>query len=361
MTLSTNTPSETVEPRWQDAVKPFRQPILAKTLFQLITTTVAFFVMWYLMYLSLDVSYALTLLLSVPTAGLVVRIFIFSHDCGHGAFFKSQKANDIVGFWTGVIAYTPYLQWRADHARHHKTSGQIEERGTGYFWCMGLQEFNDSPWYVRAYYRFYRHPFILFTIGGLWLFIVEFRFVHKGVDWRTRRGVYAQNLIYAGIIWGLASTIGLWNAFLIQMPICVVAAIAGLWLFYAQHHYEGSYWAPKAEWSFEDSALKGSSYLKLGPIGQWFAGNINFHHIHHLAPKVPNYRLEEAHNAVPMFNRVPHITSWQAWKWWNLRLVDEANCKWVDFPEHHKQEVVEEPDAPEAVTGTGEHAALDPA
>jgi len=320
---------------WQDAVKPYRKPVLAKSIWQIVNTAVPYFVLWWLMLESLQYSYWWTLLIAIPTGGLTVRFFIINHDCGHSSFFESKRANDIVGFWTGLMAYTPYLRWRHGHALHHASYGQIEERSVGYFWIMGLEEYKQSSRLTQLRYRLYRHPLTIFIIGGLYLFLVEFRSPHESINAEQTRGVWAANLLLAAIFGGLGWWIGYWNLFLIQFPICFVSSTTGVFLFYAQHHYEGAYWSPKEDWSYERAGLEGSSYLKLDPITQWFAGNINFHHIHHLAPKVPNYRLKEAHEAVPMFNAVKPLTLWKAMTYWNLRLVDEKNCAWSDFPGPH--------------------------
>lgn len=321
------------EPTWQEQVKPFRAPSKWRSIWQIVNTAVPFFAMYYVMLLSLEVSWALTWLLAIPTAGMTVRFFIISHDCGHGSFFRSQRANDIVGFWTSLMAYTPYLQWRHAHAIHHKSSGQIEARGIGYMWIMTVAEFEASAWYVRAWYRVYRNPFITFGIGGLWLFLVEYRFYQRGGGLRTRLGVYGHNLVLASVFGALAWVFGAWNVFLVQLPLCTFSGFTGVWLFWAQHHYEDAYWAPKKDWDYVRAALDGSSYLVLPRIAQWFAGNINFHHVHHLAPNIPNYNLQGAHESIPMFRDVEPLTIRDTLPNWRLRLIDQDQCKWVDFPD----------------------------
>lgn len=322
---------------WQQAVKPYRKPILSKSIWQIVNSVVPFFALWWLAYwcLSNSYSYGLTVFFAGLAGCVSVRLFIINHDCGHGSFFQSKRANDIVGFWTALFSYTPYLRWRHGHALHHASYGQIEDRGVGYFWIMGLEEYKNASKWTRLLYRLYRHPLTIFAIGGLYLFVVEFRSPHQSVNAAQTRGVWAANFILATVFGVLGWYIGYWNLFLIQFPISVVSAVLGVFLFYAQHHYEGSYWAPKETWSYERAGLEGSSYLKLDPVTQWFAGNINFHHIHHLAPKIPNYRLQEAHENIPMFNAVKPLTVWKAMTYWNLRLVDEKNCEWSDFPGPH--------------------------
>ena len=317
---------------WQALAAPFREPSLGRSLWQLVNTLVAYFGAWALMIWSLEGSYWVTAGLGVLVGLLTVRLFIINHDCGHGSFFKSRRANDIVGFWTGALSFTPYLQWRHGHAIHHAKSGQIEEAGIGYFWVMGVEEFQKAPWYERAWYRFYRNPFVLFSIGGLWLFLIEFRLSFRSINWRQRRGVWWNNLFWAVTLYGLIQWLGWPAVFDMMAPLTISAAFWGLTLFYVQHHYEDAYWAPKEDWSYVRAGLEGSSYLKLNPVAEWFAGYINYHHIHHLAPKIPNYRLREAHEAVPLFNQVRSLTWIEILKSWRLRLVDEKTHLWSDYP-----------------------------
>jgi acyl-lipid omega-6 desaturase (Delta-12 desaturase) len=329
--MATSVESPGSEQSWQKLLKPYREPVLARSIWQLVNTLVAYFVTWALMIWSLDQPYWLTVVLGAFAGLLTVRLFIINHDCGHQSFFKSRRANDIVGFWTGAMAFTPYLQWRHGHAIHHAKSGQIEDAGIGYFWVMGLEEFQNAAWYERMWYRFYRNPFVLFSVGGLWLFLCEFRLSFRSINWRQRFGVWANNVVWVIVLYGLSEVLG-WSAiFDIFAPLTVSAAFWGLSLFYVQHHYDHAYWAPAAEWDYVRAALEGSSYLKMNPVAEWFAGYINYHHIHHLAPKIPNYRLREAHLAIPMFQAVPTLTWATVLKSWRLRLVNEQTHLWSDY------------------------------
>lgn len=318
--------------RWQDAVKPFRKPSRAGSIWQLVNTVGGYLALWVLAIMSLEGPYLVTLGLAILAGGMTVRAFIINHDCGHGSFFKSRRANDIVGFWTGLIAYTPYLQWRHGHALHHAKSGQIEERGVGYFWIMTLDEYNSASPGVRFGYRLYRNPFVLFLLGGFWLFVFEFRLSFRSVNKRMRRQVYLANLTLAAIFTTLGLIIGWLNLLSILLPIVLTAAIVGLALFYVQHHYEDSYWAPEEQWDYREAALGGSSYLKMPRLFEWWCGSINYHHIHHLAPKIPNYRLREAHHAIPMFRQVQPLSWRDIRSSWRCRLVDESTGRWVDIP-----------------------------
>jgi omega-6 fatty acid desaturase (delta-12 desaturase) len=318
---------------WRRRLRPFTKSDTRQAVFQLVTALIGYFVSWYLAYQALETSFWLALLAGLPAAGFTVRLFIISHDCGHGSFLSSRKWNDRIGFLTGVFAYTPYRQWRASHARHHATAQQIEERGVGYFWTMTAAEYRASSRGTRLGYRLYRHPAVLFTLGGFWNFLVDYRFPERGAPPETRREVMVQNLIYLVVFTAAGYWLGFFEVFAIQFPIALIAVTAGLWLFHVQHHYEEAYIAPKANWSYECAALEGSSYLQLSSFSQYFAGNINFHHVHHLAPQVPNYRLKEAHHSLDFLQSVPKLTMWQALQSYRYTLIDEKTDRWIGFGE----------------------------
>ncbi len=316
---------------WQEQVKPFKTSDVRRSVWQLVNTLVPYFATWALMIWSLDHSIWITIGATFLAGLLTVRLFIINHDCGHGSFFKSRKANDIVGFWTALLVVTPYLQWRHGHALHHAKSGKIEDRGVGYFWIMTLQEYQDATPARRAWCRFYRNPFILLIFGGFYLFVLEFRFTMRSDSATTRRQVYLTNLCLAGILAGGGALFGYTAFITLFLSVISVATTIGLWLFYLQHHYEGAYWGAGDDWDYEKAALQGSSYLKMNPLFEWFAGYINYHHIHHLVPKVPNYKLREAHCAVDTFRAVQPLTTSQILNSWRFRLVDEDSLQWVDF------------------------------
>lgn len=322
---------------WMQDVKPYMHPETAKSVWQVVNTLVPFAILWGLMYYSLhNVGYWLTLLLAIPAGGLLVRAFIITHDCGHGSFFKSRLANTVVGYITGVLTYTPFNQWRREHARHHATSGDLEPevRGVGYIEIRTTDEYFALSPMQRLLYRIYRNPLIIFVIGPLYIFLIEYRFPRRGGDRKDLISVMATNLGLLAFNIPLGLAIGsFWELFLIQAPLAVVSTCTGVWLFYVQHHYEGAYWANHDEWSFEDAALKGSSYLILPPVLQWFAGNINFHHIHHLCPKVPNYRLESCHNAIEMFRNVKPLTLKDTIGSVGLNLWDVQTNRLITFKE----------------------------
>jgi omega-6 fatty acid desaturase (delta-12 desaturase) len=285
------------------------------------------------MYLSLAYSYWLTLALALPAAGLLVRIFIIQHDCGHGSFFKSRKANDYLGSACGLLTLTPYYYWRKSHAIHHATASNLEHRGIGDIYTMTVKEYLQQSQWGRLKYRLYRHPLFLLVLAPAFLFFVLYRFPHPdSKSWkRERASVGWTNLAIAAAIALLSLTIGFKAFLLIQLPITLLAATLGTWLFFVQHQFEDTYWAKEGEWDYTLAALKGSSYYKLPRVLQWFTGNIGFHHIHHLSPRIPNYLLEKCHEENPLFQQVVVLTLWSSFKTISLSLWDEDQGRLISF------------------------------
>jgi len=316
--------------RWQAIVAKYSAPDVWRSIWQAVNSIVPFLAMWYLMYLSLSVSYWLTLVLALPTAGFVVRIFIILHDCGHGSFFKSQRANDTLGFFAGLLTLTPYAHWRHDHAIHHSTSGDLDRRGVGDVLTLTVAEYLEMPWYKKIGYRLMRNPYILFTIVSFMLFVFAQRFWSEQAGPRERASVIWTNLALAGIVAVLCALIG-WQAFLlVEVPVMFLACSAGVWLFYVQHNFDGTYWQRHDKWEYFKAGMEGSSFYKLPGILQWFSGNIGFHHIHHLSPKIPNYKLEQAFNENKLFQIKP-VTIGISLKSLAYRLWDEEKKKLVGF------------------------------
>lgn len=302
-----------------------------RSLWQIFNTFVPFFLLWYAAYYSLSYSYWLTLLLTIPAAGLLVRIFIIFHDCCHGSFFSNRKANEIVGNLAGLMMFCPFEQWRYSHARHHATSGNLDNRGVGDIWTLTVTEYLALPWYKRMAYRLYRNPFIMFGFGASYLFLINYRFNRKGARKKERFNTYFINTAIVAIISLLCWLIG-WKAFLlIQGPIFLLAGTAGVWLFYVQHQFEGTYFEKAENWNHVDAALKGSSFYKLPKILQWFTGNIGYHHIHHLSPRVPNYNLDRAHEENKLFQEIEPVTLWTSLKSITYRIWDEDRKKLMGF------------------------------
>jgi omega-6 fatty acid desaturase (delta-12 desaturase) len=316
---------------WRQAVAKYQKPDALRSWWQLINSVVPYFILWYLMIESLNISYWLTLLLAIPAAGFLVRIFIIFHDCGHGSFFKSRRLNDAVGIFTGLFTFTPYYQWRYSHAVHHATVGDLDRRGTGDVWTLTVYEYQAlSPW-RKLIYRVFRNPLVMFTVGALGVFLIGNRIPRRDGSRRVRASAHWTNLAVVGIIALLSFTIGIKTYVLVQLPVLLLSASAGVWLFYVQHQYEGVYWERHDRWDFVAASLKGSSYYKLPKVLQWFSGNIGFHHIHHISPKIPNYLLEKCYRENPLFQQVKPLTLLGSFKSMFLHLWDEESKQLVSF------------------------------
>lgn len=314
----------------------YREPGLWQSLWQLLTSLVGFVVLWVLMWVSLQYSYWLTLLLSLPTAGLLVRLFILQHDCGHGSFFKSKWMNDVVGRSLSVLTMTPYQRWRKNHAVHHATSGDLDRRGFGDVHMLTVAEYQRLSPRKRFLYRVHRNPWVLFAIGPWFYFAVYQRFAfYEPTSWKKERSsVYWTNLFLLAFFLPLGWVIGFWPLLLVQLPVTAIGSSIGVWLFYVQHHFESGYWKDNGEWNYYDAGIQGSSYYELPKILQWFTANIALHHIHHLDSQIPNYRLQACFDENPLFQRVHRITLRQSFACASLKLWDEASQKMVGFPKN---------------------------
>ncbi|MGH9839514.1 MAG: fatty acid desaturase [Blastocatellia bacterium] len=321
----------TEKPHWQELVKKYQSPDNWRSIWQIANSIVPYFAMWYLMYRSLSISYWLTLALAFPTAGLMMRIFIIFHDCGHGSFFKTPKYNHIVGTICGILTHTPYFQWTREHAIHHASSGDLQRRGTGDVNTLTVKEYLALSIWERLRYRAYRHPIVLFLIGPQYIFLFWHRFTGKHSGRRERNNVWLTNAGMAALYGSMVWVVGLKAFLMIFVPIVFLAGTTGVWLFYVQHQYEDTYWRRGKEWDYPTAALQGSSYYKLPRIIQWFSGNIGFHHIHHLAPKIPNYKLERCHTETPAFQQSPTLTFFASLKTASLGLWDEEQQKMIGF------------------------------
>lgn len=321
--------------RWQQAVAPYQSSDIRVSVWQMFNTITPYFILWYLAYRSLEVSYLLTLPITFIAALFVFRIFIIFHDCGHGSFFKSKKWNDVVGFFTGIIAFTPYYAWRHSHAVHHASSGDLDRRGVGDVWTLTYEEYQELPRLKKLAYRLYRNPFVIFGIGPTIDFVVLQRLpsVNASEKPRERNSVTITNLILLGIFLGMGFTIGFKEYILVQLPIIAFASSIGVWFFYVQHQYENVYWERHDNWDYATAALHGSSYYELPKLLQWFSGNIGFHHIHHLSPRIPNYKLEECHKTNEIFQVEP-LTLKTSLKSLHIRLYDEDRHKMVGYDRH---------------------------
>lgn len=321
---------------WRTAVAPYQHSSVWRGVWQLLNTLVPYTVLWYLMYRGLALSIWLTVPLALLAGGFLVRIFIIFHDCTHGSFFKSRLANECVGCLTGLLCFTPFHRWRYEHSVHHASAGDLDRRGTGDVWTMTVQEYLEASRGKRFAYRLARNPFVLFIIAPLVLFLVLERLPTSKDGRRERISVHATNLALALMVLGLSWLFG-WRTYLpLQLAAVMVASSAGVWLFYVQHQFEGVYWERGADWDYEKAALQGSSYYKLPRALQWFSGNIGFHHIHHLSPRIPNYHLARCHRAEPLFQTVKPVTLLSSLKAFQFRLWDERRRKMVGYPSPHR-------------------------
>ena len=316
---------------WKEIVAKYQQPSAGRAIWQIINTFVPYAGLWCLIYFSRSISWWLTVPLAILAGGFLVRVFIIFHDCGHGSYFKSRTANDVLGFIAGVLTFTPYYHWRWEHAIHHASSGHLDKRGVGDIWTMTVQEYLESSRWRRFAYRLARNPVILFAIAPLYLFLVQQRIPSSKANPRERLSVHWMNLAIVGVAFGLSWIFGLGSYLIIQLIVILVAGAAGVWLFYVQHQFEDVYWERDENWDFTAAALQGSSFYKLPKILQWFSGNIGFHHIHHLSPRIPNYNLERCHQADPMFQSVKPITLFSSLKSITFRLFDEQQRKLVGY------------------------------
>jgi omega-6 fatty acid desaturase (delta-12 desaturase) len=317
---------------WKAVVARYQQAAAWPAIWQTLNTLVPYVALWYLMYRSLSISAWLTAPLALLAGGFLVRIFIIFHDCAHASFFKSRRANEWMGCLMGVLCFTPFYRWRWEHSVHHASAGDLDRRGTGDVWTMTVQEYLEASRAKQCAYRLARNPLILFIIAPLVLFLVLERLPSGKEGRRERLSVYGTNAGVALMIAGLSWLFGWKTCFLLQLAAMAVAGSAGVWLFYVQHQFEGVYWERGPEWDYEKAALQGSSYYKLPRVLQWFSGNIGFHHVHHLSPRIPNYRLEKCHRSEPLFQAVKPVTLLSSLKCFNFRLWDEQRRRMVGYP-----------------------------
>jgi omega-6 fatty acid desaturase (delta-12 desaturase) len=318
------------------AVARFRGAIWWQSVWQSATTLGAFAIVWVAMYAGVAISYWLTLALAAIAAGLVVRIFIIQHDCGHGSFFRSRRANDALGTLCSLITLAPYAHWRRQHAGHHAHWNNLDRRQSGidfYSSCMTVAEYRALPPLRRLFLRCAYHPLVSAILLPPLIFFFLYRVPFDTPKaWRyERRAVYATNFGLGATFAALALSLGFERVLAVHVPIMVIASIVGVWIFSVQHRFEAAVWLRQRQWTFTAASLRGSSYLRLPRILQWFTGNIGFHHIHHLNPHVPNYRLEACHRAIPALRQVPTLGIRGALRALTFTLWDEERGRMVRF------------------------------
>ena len=318
---------------WGARLARYKAPDLKRSVWQLGSALALFAGTWALMYVSLGVGYWLTLLLAVPAAFFLVRLFIIQHDCGHAAFFRSTRVADIVGSILGVLTLTPYHYWKKTHALHHATSGNLEQRGFGDIDTLTVDEYLALARWQRFKYRVYRHPAVLFGVGAVLHFFVRHRLptIVPGSWTRERRSILWTDVGLAALATLLGRLVGFRALLLVHLPIALLSCTIGVWLFYIQHQFEPTYWEHQGRWAYDAAALEGSSYYRLPKLLQWATGNIGLHHIHHLLPRIPNYRLQEALDDHPELRQVPTLTLWESLRCVRLTLWDERARTLVPF------------------------------
>jgi acyl-lipid omega-6 desaturase (Delta-12 desaturase) len=321
----------TAEDKWVKIIAPYRNGDNLHSWWQIINTFVPYVGLWVLMVISLKYSYWITLPLILLSSGFLVRLFIIFHDCGHGSFFNSKRLSETVGTVFAILAFTPYHPWHHAHLEHHRTVGNLDKRGTGDVWTLTVEEYLALPKRKQLAYRVFHNPFIMFGMGAGMLLLVRNRFTRKSFSRKERFSVYFTNAAIALLAAALCLTIG-WKAYiLIQIPVLYFSAVMGVYLFYLQHHFDGTQWYTDEEWDFKTVALNGSSYYQLPKVLQWFSGNIGFHHIHHLCSKIPNYRLEKCHLENELFRSITPITFFEGFKSIHLKLWDQKAGHLIRF------------------------------
>lgn len=333
---TSSAPAATSVPvNWNALLAPYRRPTAWRSVWQLVNTVLPLGALWLGMLWSVDVGYWLTLLLAFPAALMLVRLFMLQHDCGHGAFFQSRRANNVIGSVLGVFTLVPYAYWRRTHSLHHATSGNLEARGFGDIDTLTVREYLSRPWVKRVLYRLYRHPFVLVGIGPTWQFILKHRLpLDIPREWKREAvAVQLTNVGLASVVTGMCLLVGADRFFLVQLPITLVAGSMGVYLFYVQHQFEDAYWRHGDSWNFFAAGLEGSSHLKMPKLLQWATANIGLHHIHHLASRIPNYHLQRCYDDHRELQRVPTLTLRTSVRTLGLSLWDEDERRLVGFRE----------------------------
>lgn len=320
-------------------INKYQTPDTRKSIWQILNTFIPYLGIWGLIVYSLSVSYWITAFLIVLAAGFLVRLFIIFHDCGHGSFFKSEKANTVTGVLIGIFTFTPYFSWHKKHMKHHATVGNLDKRGEGDVWTMTADEYLKSSKWKRLQYRIYRHPITMFGVGALYVFLVENRTTNKMMTKKEKLNVHITNLGLVVVFALMSWAIGFFTFLIIQVAILYIAAISGFWLFYLQHQFEDVTWVRNTDWNYREIALEGSSFVKFPKLLQWFSGNIGYHHIHHINARIPNYKLEKCYEENEIFKEIEPVTFLKSLKTLRLRLWDEKNQKLISFRDLFRDKV----------------------
>jgi omega-6 fatty acid desaturase (delta-12 desaturase) len=324
--------TEVLQPAsWRELLAPYAEPHVGRGLLDLATSVVPYVVLTVAMYVLAPVSWLLVVALAIPAAGFLVRTFIVFHDCGHGSFFPNRRANNWVGIACALLVYTPYHSWRHEHAVHHATAGDLDQRGMGDVDTLTVAEYKQLSWSGRLGYRLMRNPFVMLVIGPLWALLLEPRLIPSWARKRFWAKILATDVALVAAIGLLCLFLGWQAVLLVQLPTAMIAGAVGIWLFYVQHQFEDVYWDRHDTWKHPDSALRGSSHLKLPKVLQFFSGNIGLHHVHHMNPRIPNYNLQRAHDENPVFHNVPTLSLLDGIRSLRLKLYDEQLGRMVGF------------------------------
>jgi omega-6 fatty acid desaturase (delta-12 desaturase) len=326
--------------RWSHTLIIYSAPYLWRSVVELAITVAAFLGLWWLAWASFSVSYLLTLLAIVPGAGFLIRLFIIQHDCGHGSFLRNQIVSNWIGRFLGVLTFTPYDLWRRTHAIHHASAGNLDRRGVGDINTLTVREYLALPPFRRLLYRLYRHPLVLFVLAPAYLFFIQQRLpvgLMRGEGWLPWISAMATNLALVAVSAVMIYFMG-WRAYLfIEIPMVALAASVGLWLFYVQHQFEHTYWSDSENWTYQEAALRGSSYYDLPAVIHWISGNIGIHHVHHLQSRIPFYRLPETLRDHPPLREISRMTFMESLGCARRTLWDEASRRLVPFKEARAQ------------------------
>jgi acyl-lipid omega-6 desaturase (Delta-12 desaturase) len=316
---------------WREAIGRYEHPDLLRSAVDVATSLVPYLALCVAMYFLLDVSYLLVLVVSVPAAGFLLRTYIIFHDCTHGSFLPSKRGNTWLGIACGLLVYSPFTAWKHEHAIHHATSSDLDRRGLGDVDTLTVSEYLSSSFAKRLGYRFVRNPLVMLGLGPLWALAIQPRFSQGSGRRRDRLSVLYTDLALAIVVGAIIWAIG-WQAYLlVQLPMIMLAGGAGVFLFYVQHQFEDAYWASGDRWCYAHAALRGASHLKLPKPLQFFTGNIGLHHVHHLSARIPNYKLQRAHDENEFFHAAPTLSLWDGIKALRLKLWDEERAKLVTF------------------------------
>jgi len=336
MSESPDSPAAARDPQmWAQLLARYRKPSVPRGIAEVAVTAGPLVLLWIAMWLALGVGYWITLLLSVPAALFLVRLFMIQHDCGHGSFFGHRLANEWVGRVCGILTLTPFDLWRRTHNIHHATSGNLERRGIGDIETMTVAEYLAQPWWEKLRYRLYRHPFVLFVLGPAYVFLVANRLPigMMTAGWRPWVSTMTNNLVIAAVVVAMMWLVGVGPFLMVHLPVVLLASSIGVWLFFVQHQFDETVWADGDDWNLQHAALKGSSHYDLPAVLRWFTANIGVHHVHHLNARIPFYRLRRVLKDHPELQNVSRLTLWQSFRCVRLALWCETRKRLISFGE----------------------------